>query len=106
MRISVASSNLFDDEASYSFWRNAFDTAAQSAEENSFRESINNHEMEFLDTSTRVMDDSRDSRYSMVTPTLLSRHVLPAVDVEINVSAEYKLVTLNPQGEDCSDTWA
>lgn len=97
---------LFDDEASYSFWRNAFDTAAQSAEENSFRESINNHEMEFLDTSTRVMDDSRDSRYSMVTPTLLSRNVLPAVDVEINVSAEYKLVTLDPQGEDCSDTWA
>lgn len=97
---------LFENEGSCSFWRNAFEAAAQSVAENSFRESINNHEMEFLETSEALLDESKDSRYSGATPRLLSRNSPPAVDVEIHVSAEYKIVTLDPQGDDCSDTWA
>jgi hypothetical protein len=96
----------FENESSCSFWRTAFEAAAQSVAENSFRESINNHEMDFLETSSELLDESKDCRYSGATPRLLSRNSPPAVDVEINVSAEYKIVTLDPQGEECNDTWA
>jgi hypothetical protein len=95
----------FEDEPSYSFWKNAFESAAQAEYENSFRESINMHEMEFLEQES-LLEDSRASRYSSPAPKLLSRSTPPAVDVEIHVSAEYKVVTMDPQGEDNDDTWA
>lgn len=94
---------LFDDEASYTFWRNAFEGASLRDTENSFRESINMHEMNLQDMSASFR---QSRRYSSAIPKLISRNSPPAVDVEITVSAEYKIVTLDPQGDDEDDTWA
>lgn len=95
---------LFDDEASYTFWRTAFEGASQPASQNSFRESINIHEFDIQDMSASF---HQSRRYSSAVPKLLSRNNnSSAVDVEINVSAEYKIVTLDPQGVEEDDTWA
>jgi hypothetical protein len=99
---------LFDDESSFSFWRCAFESAAQSTLEDSFTKSINLNEIEFRGElrASSLLDESRDAGYGSSAPKVLSRNSPPLVDVEINVSAEYKVVTVDPQGDDTSDTWA
>ena len=98
----------FEDESSYFVWRNAFESAAQSERESSLRESFNICEMEFSETSTRVSNGSNGiKKYSSIhVPKLLSRNVLPTVDVDIHVSVDFNVLTLDPIGEEKDDTWA
>eukprot|EP00804_Cyclotella_cryptica_P005526 CCRYP_003035-RB/>CCRYP_003035-RB protein AED:0.08 eAED:0.08 QI:977/1/1/1/0/0.33/3/22/479 len=99
---------LFDDESSYYLWRYAFEGAAQSALEDSTMKPINMNDIELREElrASSLLDESRDAGYSSAAPRVLSRNPPPAVDVEINVTAEYKVVTVDPQGDESDDTWA
>ncbi|KAL7518932.1 hypothetical protein ACHAWX_003728 [Stephanocyclus meneghinianus] len=99
---------LFDDESSFSLWRYAFENAAQSTLEDSIVKSINVNEIDFREElqASSLLDESRNAGYNSSAPKALLRNTPPSVDVEINVSAEYKVVTVDPQGDDADDTWA
>ena len=96
---------LFEDESSYYLWRYTFEAEANSTVEDSFTKSINLQELEELRLTSSFFEETRESVFSSVAPRILSRNSRSTVDAEINVSAEYKMVTLDPQGEE-SDTWA
>jgi hypothetical protein len=88
--ISVASGDgsliqefLFEDEFDFFLWKSSFEKAA-------------------------VKDSGTNSMQSPAT-TLhdgnAKQSAIPTVDVSVNVSTEYKICTLDPQGEESEDTW-
>lgn len=81
---------LLEDEASFTLWRDALEAASKMSTD--INVSINTHPLSDLMSSEKDLT-GKSSPY-------------PIVNAEINVSTEYKVCTLDPQGIDNEDTWA
>ena len=74
---------LFEDEFDFFLWKSSFQKAAAKY--------IGSNSMQ--SPATALHDDNA------------KQSAIPSVDVSVNVSTEYKICTLDPQGEESEDTW-
>ena len=74
---------LFEDEFDFFLWKSSFQKAAVKDSGSNIMQS----------PATTLHDDNA------------KQSTIPTVDVSVDVSTEYKICTLDPQGEESEDTW-
>ena len=79
---SLVQEFLFEDEFDFFLWKSSFEKAV-----------VKNSGSNSQSPATTPHDDNA------------KQSTIPTVDVSVNVSTEYKICTLDPQGEESEDTW-